>query len=131
VEAYRSSWRRLVSLLDLFKWGKDKKVSVANPDFGVTNNPGEEYNVKKPIRVTYHDVKYPVTVCNGDSIQGTFSRFDPATGIEIKETTPPQRVTKTFLVNMACKIEVMDEFGMDVGIGYVWGQKKGTEVETV
>lgn len=93
-----------------------------DPALGVTTAPGEEYQVKKPIRITRHEMA-PMYLSAGDSIAGTFEEL--AYGAVVRKTQLPVcTVMQSMKIDSAVRIEVIDEFDMDCGIGFIWGQKK-------
>lgn len=106
------------------------QVLDKDSDAGVLDMPGEYVTPKKPIRMGIPRHFEPMYVSNGDSIEFTlkdkaraiFGVGIPFTNREVyKETIG---INKAMAVDTFIPLEVIDEFGLDVGIGCLIGQSK-------
>ena len=86
-------------------------------DLGSTTK--EKLKITRPIHIQHWDFGTQF-VNTGDTLQVTIDDSFH------KPVVKAFRIEQTMQVNHAVKFEVIDEFGMDVGIGVVIGHKKGT-----
>lgn len=94
-------------------------------DAGVLDMPGEYVTAKKPIRMGTPHRFAAMHVANGDSIQFTLRDKRGSFGFwRRQETIPPVSFNRAMSIDTMIPIEVIDEFGLDVGIGVICGQSK-------
>lgn len=80
-----------------------------------TDSPGEAPPIR-PINVRRCMLDRPATVVAGDNLSGRIVEND-----RVVAESPPCPVTRSMVINSLTKFEVIDEFGVDVGIGIVFG----------
>lgn len=80
--------------------------------------------IRKPINIKRTTFNTPRHLRADDSMVVTLKQCDE-NGVEVsKDVTPPLIVDREITVDSITKFEVVDEFGVDVGIGFVLGQAK-------
>ncbi|HQR21886.1 MAG TPA: hypothetical protein PKV98_13515 [Burkholderiaceae bacterium] len=112
------SW--LTDLLD--KYGRPDRVTTTPwMDLGATT--AEPMSIKKPINIK-RVMMTPRHLMQGDNFDVTISWKDENGNLIAKERAPTFEIDRHILVDSVTKFEVVDDFGVDVGIGFVLGQAK-------
>lgn len=104
-------------------------------DAGILDAPTVEYTtVQKPIRMTERRSFTPINVVPGDSIQFTFTQYveekflglfgKPKRRDVRKEVMEAAEFKRAMSIDTWVRIEVIDEFGLDVGVGCLVGESK-------
>lgn len=90
-------------------------------DLGATT--AEPMAIRKPINIQRTMLDVPRHLAAGDTMQVHITRTEEGR-LVWRETTPVFPVNRTMVVDSVTKFEVIDELGVDVGIGFVLGQAK-------
>lgn len=79
---------------------------------------------RKPINIQRTMFHAPRTLMEGDHFDVKISRVGPLKSDCWDEVLPTFLINQTMVVDCVTKFEVIDDFGVDVGIGFVLGQAK-------
>lgn len=83
----------------------------------------EKMDIRKPINIVYSKLNEPKWVSVDEHI--TFHLvWKRGNAVVQRETSPSFPVPRPMRVDYVAKFEILDEFGFDVGIGFVFGEAK-------
>jgi hypothetical protein len=112
-----------MSLTDFLKW-PHRPLLELDSDAGLhAHVPDEEVIPSKPIRVMRFPMDKPLAVKTGEFVTGRLTHHRNGRLLYAHET-PRFAVQRDMTIDHFLKIEVIDEFGMDVGFGFIYGQAK-------
>lgn len=80
-------------------------------------------SVRKPINITRSKLRHPVTCLAGDKFHLTFTSKEG-----VVQNPPEFDIDRPMVIDSVTKFEVIDEFGLDVGIGFVLGKATNPSV---
>lgn len=104
---------------------RDGSVTTTSPwtDLGATTM-GEEASIRRPINIKRSEFPVPRYISAGDTFVVKFTQRDQNGRLLNIDETPRFDVERDMCVDSITRFEVIDEFGVDVGIGFVLGQAK-------
>jgi hypothetical protein len=91
-------------------------------DAGITDDPGVSVQ-PGPIRIKHFPLVNPMFATKGDFLTGHLTYTDEC-GVTTREDTPTFELQQSMMFDRVAKIEVIDDLGFDIGIGFIWGQAK-------
>lgn len=100
-------------------------MSMTSPWTGLgATTMGEEASIRRPINIKRSEFPHPRYVYAGDQMVVKFKQRDQHGRLLSADSTPQFDIDRDMIVDSITKFEVIDEFGVDVGIGFVLGQAK-------
>lgn len=103
-----------MSLFDIFR------RTLPASDAGLTDDPGQLVQ-PKPIRILHYPLAVPKSVRAGALVTGHLTTTDGGGRTELVDT-PTVSMSRDMVVDRVTKIEVIDDLGYDIGVGYIWGK---------
>lgn len=94
------------------------------PDEGILQSADMKGSkLKQGIRLGKPQSISPIYVASGDSLYCTFTRSE-GDHVVHKESMPPALFNRALMIDTLVRLEVIDEFGLDVGVGFLAGEAK-------